>query len=217
MNRLMTIIAGAVFSLTASVGLADTYQHFDSIAKDLERQAHLFVKETRHFRHTPQYRHLLHDALTLARTARHAHVTAHVGCDLRHLEKDVRILDERLHHLTDLVRDIDRGAAYGRGHARCDTRHVHRLLQLMLNDVHHLLDDIQALRGRHHRPGAGRQPVVTRRTPIGWGNHSIYDSIRIRRGGLHSRHDRHDDHRTGRNRSVPSGWGNSGIHFGAGF
>ena len=223
MNRFMMIAAGAVISFTASVSSAGTYDHFDSIAKDLERQANLFVRETRHFRHTPQYRHLLHDALQLARTARHAHVTAHIGCNLAHLEKDVQLLDSTLHHVADLVRDIERHSRHGYGHTHGDTRHVHQLLRLMVADVHHLLADLRSFRGHHDHGVIGIQPVVTRRTPVGWGNHSIYDSHRIQRGGIHSRNDsghgaRHDSHiRSGRNRGVMPGWGNSSVHFGIGF
>ena len=161
MKRLIMIAVGALFAMNSSAAKADTYDHFDQIAKTIERQANEFRSEVRHYRHTRQYPHLLRDALILSRTARHAHITAHIGCNLAHLEADIRELDGKLHHIQELLHEIEVAAAYGHGHVHGHTGHVHGLLQSMLDNVHHLTDDLHALRTPvHHSRVIVQRPGV---------------------------------------------------------
>lgn len=215
MTRLATLcsVASALL-LGGTASAADVFGHFDQIAARLERQAYQLTTEVAHYRHTPQYPHLVRDAQLLARTARHAHVTAHVGCDLAHLEADVRELDSVIHHVHELVDAIEHDAAFGRGHVHGRTSHVHSLLASMESNVHHLMNDLRLLRrtytGHGHRghddhnhgiysPSVIPSPYgnsINRRIPPGWGNAMPSNPL-------------HSQGRVTINRRIPAGWGSS--------
>ena len=221
MTRLTTLFSTAFVLLAGNVASADTYDHFDQIAHRIERQATELVREVRHFRHTRQYGHLAQDAVALMRSARHAHNTAHVGCDLGHLEVDVREMDRLVHHIEDLLDDIEHSIIHGHGHAHGNARHVRQVLHAIEDNVHHLWDDLRALR----RPG---RHVTSRPAPT-WNNSPYYNSpqtnwrsnsprVRVEVNG----HGHATSHRNSNavSRRVPAGWGNSSVprfRFGFGF
>ncbi|MFG0261151.1 MAG: hypothetical protein ACF788_02015 [Novipirellula sp. JB048] len=158
-------LATVAFSATAA---ADTYHHVDQLALAIERQAKQLASETRHYRHTPEYAHLVADAHKMAELAEHMHDVAHQHGSLAHLESDLAELDAQFHHFESLIRRIEWRAAHRHGHwhghVHGDTAHVKRLLHSIEDDIHHLQADLRSLRTpRHpaHRYHVGRPVIET--------------------------------------------------------
>ena len=181
-------LAITAFSATAK---ADTYHHIDQLALTIDRQSKQLVREAHHYRHTPEYRHLVSDARDMCRLADHLHEVAHHHGDLRHLTSDVDELDAKFHHLESVFDRVERRASHGHGHVHGNTSHVRELLISIEDNIHHLQEDLELLRTPVHA-----RPIVTPRRTIyatpytsGW-------------GGYHS--------------SRPSSYGHLGGHYGRG-
>lgn len=191
------------FSASAS---ADTYHHIDELALTIDRQAKLLVSESVHYRHTPEYRHLVSDARDLCRLATHLHEVAHHHGSLAHLESDLSQLDAKFHHLESVFHRVERAASYGHGHVHGHTSHVWELLHSIENNIHHLQDDLRSLRVPVHTV----QPIVVRR-PV------VYAAPRVYHSGGHGAHLQrrnvgHSSHHYGRNtrgRGISFGGGSS--------
>lgn len=149
----LSLLITAVFTSQAS---ADTFHHIDQLAVHIEHQANLILDETRHYRHTPEYRHLVNDARRMAALAAHMHDIVHLRNHLGHLESDLAQLDAKFHHLESVFDRVERNAAYGHGHIHGSTHHVKLLLKSIERDIHHLQDDLRSLRTRHHYPINGQ-------------------------------------------------------------
>jgi hypothetical protein len=167
LTRTVLTVALAGFGLT-SAAQADTYEHIDTLAVQLERYAARLDREfALHYRHTSQYAHLRSDSREMARLARHVHDVAHNHGSLAHLQSDLRNLDQLFHHVEDLVDDIEFHAAHnahgyhggfgyhGGGHIHGETRHVARLLHAMEDVLHHLQSDINELAAASAAPVTG--------------------------------------------------------------
>ncbi|QEF98231.1 hypothetical protein Mal15_22800 [Stieleria maiorica] len=153
---------GLLTALIASPALADTYRHIDELANDIEDKARLLEKEVRHYRHTPEYRHLVEDTRAIRKLADHIHDVAHDHGSLSHMESDLRELDREFHHLVSVFDRVERHAAHGHGHIHGDTRHVRRLLHYIEVDIHHMQNDFRSLRRPYHhhdRTTLARPPV----------------------------------------------------------
>jgi hypothetical protein len=156
-----------VASLSGSAS-ADTYHHIDEVALAISQQTKEFVRESRHYRHTPEYRHLISDTRELARLADHVHELAHHHGSVEHLEADLEGLDSTFHHLESVFVGIERGAAWGHGHTHGGTSHVRYLLKAIEENIHHLQEDLRSLRTAFHSA-----PVVVNRPSLGgWGGYS---------------------------------------------
>ena len=135
---------------------AASYDHMDRLALRIQKQAaELFHEVKAHYRHTPEYRHLISDAVQMYRTAHRTHQIAHEHGCLRQLASSVRSLDRQFHHFEELVHDVENAARHGHGHVHCDTRHVKRILKKMERNIHHLRDDIEEMKPKrrvyHHQ------------------------------------------------------------------
>ena len=150
---------GLLVTFFASTSNADTYRHIDELASSIERKARRIVSESHHYRHTPEYRHLLEDARNMCSLADHLHDVAHRHGSLAHMESDLRKLDSEFHHLESVFDRVERRASHGHGHIHGNTRHVKELLNSIEEDIHHLQDDIRSLRSHSHR---GSRVVVSR-------------------------------------------------------
>lgn len=140
------IALGMLVTTLSTSGFADTYRHIDGLALSIQRKARLLQRETVHYRHTPEYRHLLDDTRDLYRFATHLHEVAHHHGSLAHLESDVRQLDSKFHHLEAVFDRVENAAAHGHGHVDGHTAHVKALLRSIESSIHHLQDDIRSLR-----------------------------------------------------------------------
>ncbi|MDG2222354.1 MAG: hypothetical protein P8L85_13315 [Rubripirellula sp.] len=145
---------------TVSTVQADTYRHIDGLALSIERQSKQLLRECVHYRHSPEYRHLILDAVKMSRLADHMHDLAHRNGSLAHLESDLAQLDSMFHHLESLVHQIECRAGHGHGHSYGQTSHVRSLLRSIELNIHHLSDDVRQLRLIEDR--CNHQPTVRR-------------------------------------------------------
>ncbi|QDV45678.1 hypothetical protein Enr13x_55570 [Stieleria neptunia] len=181
----MTLFAKtfATFGLLAAFvspsAFADTYRHIDDLASDIERKSRQIEKETRHYRHTPEYRHLVEDARDMRRLADHMHDVAHDHGSLAHLESDLQELDAKFHHLESVFDRVERRAFHGHGHVHGDTSHVKRLLNAIEDDIHHLQDDLRSLRAPAYdcpRELVSRPPIYSAPPARHWDDHRSHSS-----------------------------------------
>lgn len=207
-----TIAAFTLFitSLSASA-FANTYQHIDQLALSIDQKAKQIVRETRHYRHTSEYQHLVADALEMSQLADHLHEVAHHHGSVAHMESDLARLDSKFHHLESVFDRIERRAAHGHGHVHGNTSHVKWLLNSIEDSIHHLQEDVRSLRTPIH----SARPVVVPRwtfdtTPRSsrWGG---YNTLPQSSGFGHgSEHDGHDFYRQrSRGRGITFGGGSS--------
>ncbi|TWU14982.1 hypothetical protein Pla52o_55190 [Novipirellula galeiformis] len=192
------------FSTSAS---ADTYHHVDQLALQIDRQAKQILSESRHYRHTPEYSHLVADAREMSELADHMHEVAHHRGSLAHLESDLAKLDAQFHHLESLIDQIERRSARGRGHIHGNTAHVKRLLHSIEDNIHHLQADLRSLR----TPRYSVQPYTSARPVIGTPYWSGYGARPHSSGFGHARghHDQHAGEHHGRSRGITIGGGSS--------
>ncbi|MGB7342702.1 MAG: hypothetical protein WBD20_00665 [Pirellulaceae bacterium] len=167
-TKTITMMGLLVLTTFASTASADVYHHIDDLAQQIERNSKRLVSEARHYRHTPEYGHLVSDARDMARLADHVHDLAHHHGSLAHLQSDLVELDRKFHHLESVFDRVEHNAAFGHGHVHGNTSHVRRLLTQIETDLHHLQDDIRSLVAPQICP---TQPVVVRRpvTTYGYG------------------------------------------------
>lgn len=172
---------GLLVVAAAAPASAGTYEHIDQLALRIEQQGRLLVSETRHYRHTPEYAHLVADAREICRLATHVHEVAHNHGSVAHLASDLAQLDAKFHHLESVFDRIENHAAHGHGHIHGNTAHVKAILNSMENNIHHLRDDIASLRShsvhyRSYRVPTQHYRAAPRVSPWGgynpWGIHT---------------------------------------------
>lgn len=172
-----------VMSAFAAQGNADEYRHIDQLAVKIQRTAKRLVKETVHYRHTREYRHLVADTNEIYRLASHIHEVTHFEGNLTHLQNDMNGLDRQFHHLEGVFDRIEHNAAYGSGHVHGNTAHVKRLLNSIEESIHHMTIDLQEIRNRTivARP-VYIQPVLR---PVYGGGYGGHGSSGYGYGGSH--------------------------------
>jgi hypothetical protein len=212
-TKILAAIGLIVTAFTASAS-ADTYQHIDQLALKIDRAAKAIVCETRHYRHTPEYTHLVADARDLAVLADHVHEIAHHHGSLAHLDSDVAALDAKFHHLESVFDRVEWRAAHGHGHVHGNTSHVKGLLNSIEECIHHLQADLRSLRTPVHavRPVVVQRPIYTTPHSSRWGGYNV----RPHSSGFGnwSGHAGHNAHGYGsRGRSISIGGGSSRFTF----
>ncbi len=148
-------------AFTAQVN-ADEYHHIDQLARKVQRQTRQLGNELRHYRHAPEYAHLVEDTNELSRLAKHIHDVTHFEGNLVHLQSDLDGLDRNFHHLEEVFDRVEHNAAFGHGHVHGNTKHVKRLLKSIEDSIHHISTDVQTLR----RPVVFHRPVYTAPRPV---------------------------------------------------
>jgi hypothetical protein len=181
---------GLAITAFSAPAMADTYHHIDQLAVTIDQQSKQIVSESRHYRHAPEYRHLVSDARGMSQLADHLHEVAHHHGDLAHMASDVQQLDAKFHHLESVFDRVERRAAHGYGHVHGNTSHVKELLISIEDSIHHLQEDLESL----------RTPVPVR--PIVSPQRTIHATPQVSRWG-------------GYNSSRPSGYGHGGGHHGS--
>jgi hypothetical protein len=138
-----------VMSATTAQVNADDYHHIDRLAVKIQKTSKQLLRESVHYRHTPEYRHMVADANEMYRLATHVHEVSHFEGNLRHLQNDVANLDRQFHHVESVFDRIERNAAYGNGHVHGRTAHVKRLLISIQDSIHHMQVDLKQIRNRN--------------------------------------------------------------------
>ncbi|QDT04128.1 hypothetical protein K227x_25160 [Rubripirellula lacrimiformis] len=209
----ITKIAAAlaiILSMSATSAFADTYHHIDQLALSIDRETKQLVNETRHYRHSREYRHLQADARDLSRLASHMHDVAHAEGSLHHLQSDLAEIDSKFHHLESVIGRIEHEANHGHGHIHGHTSHVHRLLGSIENSIHHLQDDLRSLQTSSHTV---RRVVVTRPTVAPVRSYRTYSDIQRSYRSSHGAGHHGGHHAPQHGISVPR---SRGISFGNG-
>ena len=192
-----------VSSLTTQAN-ADVYRHIDQLALKIQRSSKRLINETRHYRHTPQYGHLVADTNAIYRLAKHIHDVTHFEGNLNHLQRDLDELDRQFHHLERVFDQVEHDAAFGIGHVHGNTAHVKRLLNTIEDAIHHISIDVREIRqsciGARHDPVHTKPAVYSR--PVYRVN---YGSGYYGRGGSHIY-----------SAKSGHGYGGFGISFGGG-
>jgi len=198
----MTIARTTFTAVLIALGLAATSRtvqaapgdHMDRLALSLQAQAQRLSAEVRlHYRHTPEYRHLISDARKIYVKAVHIHRIAHRGTSRAHLASDLREIDALYHHTAGLIREIERHAHFGHGHVHGDTRHVRGILAQMRKTIHHMMSDV----------GLAAPPTPV---PDPFGGHVIHGRHSSGHGRYHGGHGRyHGGHRRTRIDLSPHG------------
>ena len=167
-----TLLTGFALFVGAGKVQAQSYEHIDELAAELQSQARQLNREFRmHYSHTHEYRHLASDTSKMYRFARHIHDIAHYEGDLEHMRDDLHDLDRLFHHVEDLVDEIEHEAHHGHGHVHGHTGHVHGILHEMEDTLHHLQDDIEHMTSAHgHHDHGFEQVIVQPRPAIEFGN-----------------------------------------------
>ncbi|MBI1902851.1 MAG: hypothetical protein HYS13_17275 [Planctomycetia bacterium] len=144
-RKTLALTVLSVSLMAAASASAQSYEHVDQLANQLQRQsANLYWQFRAHFRHTTEYRHLLSDTARMYRLSAHVHEVIHHGADIHHIASDVEQLDQAFHHVEEVVDHIEHDAlGHGFGHVHGDTRHVRRQLRQMEATLHHLRDDVR--------------------------------------------------------------------------
>jgi len=150
-----TIVTLTGLAVSTGNATAASYRHIDSLAQKIMRQSRQLNTEfALHYRHVPEYRHLIDDARELYRIADHVHDVAHHSGNPYHLRNDLAKLDRLFHHVEGLVHRIEYRARHGRnGHIHGRTNHVDHLIADLEDTLHHLqadIDEMVAYRRPHH-------------------------------------------------------------------
>jgi hypothetical protein len=165
-TAVLTLVVATSFATQVN---ADEYRHIDQLAQKIQRYSKQLKNEVRHYRHTPEYNHLVNDVNNVYRLATHIHDVTHFEGNLFHLQSDLAELDREFHHLESVFDRIEHNAAYGNGHVHGSTAHVKRLLNNIEDSIHHITVDVQILRAPRvfHQPvyrPVYRQPVYQQPT-----------------------------------------------------
>ncbi|MGE0609293.1 MAG: hypothetical protein AB7O62_19535 [Pirellulales bacterium] len=159
-HRTLLAASMLILGVFASANTAKA-EHIHDLAEDLEGMSRALVSEYQaHYRYLPEYRHLMHDAMQVAKLASHIHDMTDYRASLRHIQHDLHELDDLYHHMENT---LDRVESY-RGF-RHGTRHVRGLMHTFHDTLEHLQDDVAELTAppRPVYPGPGfRQPPISR-------------------------------------------------------
>lgn len=163
----MKTLTLSLVSLTAFAGLllgtnaarAD-HNHFGSVenyAAHLQDHSRELYYELRvHVGYGSSGRHLMSDTAEMYRLASRIRANAHSGWNLESMCRDARRLDSLVHHMEEIVDDLDHGHGHGHHHGS-ELRHITRLLRIIEDDTHELVDEIERLE-RH----ASARPMYSR-------------------------------------------------------
>jgi len=144
-TNLTSIFTLAVTALFGSQTKADVYSRIDRSAQKIERKTEALLKETIHYRATPQYLQLVGCTNELNRLAAHIHKVTHFEGNLVGLRADLRALDTEFGLLERLFDQVEVGAAYGHGKVIGNTARVKSLLNSIQKCIYSIRDEVESL------------------------------------------------------------------------
>ena len=168
-SKTITLFATAGLLFFSTSANAASYHHIDSLAvRVVKNTEKLFRLLRSDYRHTSDYRHLIHDTRELRSRAYHIHDVAHHGGSVDHLASDIREMDRLFHHLEDVLTRVESNSRYCDFHGRFrgNSRLAWALMHAIEDDLHHLGEDVEGLRTRRSgyrggivNPGVGLPPI----------------------------------------------------------
>ena len=127
------------------------HELIDEMALSIQQLAEQLATEARvHYRHTPEYDHLVADTRILVRESAHLHDLAHAHGRLDQMAADLVKLDSSYHHLEETFDRIEANAAHGAGIVLGQTSHVKELLNSMETALHQVQQIVAALQPRQN-------------------------------------------------------------------
>lgn len=143
----------------------DDFDRIDSRAKKIQEKTRLLIKETVHYRHTPQYAALVNATTCLYDSATHVHKVAHFQNNLNHLQADLADLDRYFHQIEGLFKAAADSSSRGHGHVHGGTGRVKSLLRSIENNIDKIRRDVRRVQSRATAHQAVRHaPVVVKQS-----------------------------------------------------
>ncbi len=162
-TRIIALTTCLLMGIFAAQAFGNNYNHINSLARKIHNKSKVLLKETKHYRSTPNYVRMVRDVAELDQLACHLRDIAKNEGDLDHLAYDIAKIDAKFHHIEYLFDTTELCAStYGRGFIKGHTAHVKRLLDSIEDAICHIGDDIEHLRAATRVFNYGTRPVVTR-------------------------------------------------------
>ena len=121
----------------------DEFDRIDNMAQKIQKKSRLLIKETVHYRHTPQYHQLFDATNHLYDAATHVHQVAHFENNLDHLQSDLADLDRYFDQLEDLFQATEDSASRGRGQVHGNTGYARSLLRSIERSIDSMRRDVR--------------------------------------------------------------------------
>lgn len=164
----LIVVALAVVAagVTANTSAADEYSRINGQTIKIRNKTRVLLKETDHYRLTPNYKHLVADTAELRQLAELTREVARHHGDLDHLAANVAQMDQIFHHLEDLFDNTELLASQCQGSVKGHTAHVKRLLNSIEDCIHRIQDDLAVLRSAVvvvPKPVVVKKPIVVQK------------------------------------------------------
>lgn len=162
-TKLASIFSVTIVALFASQAQADVYDRIDRYAVKIQKKTQSLLKETIHYRHTPQYGQLVQCTQELSRLATHIHDVTHFEGNLLRLRADLRALDAEFYLLQGLFDRIEYSASRGYGRVKGNTAHVKSLLKSIEKNIHNISECVETLvtpKVVYKKPVVHPKPVI---------------------------------------------------------
>jgi hypothetical protein len=150
----LTVIA-ATFAFRSDVARADHFQSVAELANNVrDHGRHLFDEIRHHLGSGGVGRHLIADTSDLGRTALRIRANANAGLNLEATCRDSSRLDQLVHHMEEIVDDLDHDGHDHFDHDcyHVDVRHLQLLLREIESDVHNLRAEVSQMERLAVRP-----------------------------------------------------------------
>ena len=158
----LTAFAGLLLGTNTARADHDHYGTAETYAAHVQDHSRELYYEIRsHLGYGSSGRHLMSDAAEMYRLAVRIRSNAHAGWNLESMCRDARRLDSLMHHMEEIVDDLDHGHGHGHHHGHgSELRHITKLLRIIEDDTHELVEEIERLeRHASHRPVFGRPGI----------------------------------------------------------
>lgn len=171
--RTIALTTCLLMGIFAAQAMASGYNHINSLARKIHTKSKVLLKETKHYRATPNYGAMVREVAELDQLACHLRDIAKNEGDLDHLAYDIAEIDTKFHRIEYLFDTTELCAStYGRGFIKGHTAHVKKLLDSIEDAIHHIGKDIEHLRAAtpllqpavvaHPYDRNGTRPIVTK-------------------------------------------------------
>jgi len=146
-SRIIALTTCLLMGIFAAQAFGNEYNHINSQARKIHNKSKVLLKETKHYRSTPNYLRMVRDVNELDQLACHLRDIAKNEGDLDHLAYDIAKIDVKFHRIEHLFDTTELCAIqYGQGFIKGHTAHVKRLLNSIEDAIAHIGDDIAYLR-----------------------------------------------------------------------
>ena len=152
--RIFVLTTCLLMGVFAAQAFGNEYNRINSLARKIHNKSEILLKETKHYRSTPNYPLMVREVAELDQLACHLRDIAKNEGDLDHLAYDIAEIDAKFFYIENLFDKTELCAnTYGRGFIKGHTAHVKRLLDSIEDAIHRIGKGIDNIR-------AATQPLV---------------------------------------------------------